>query len=356
MQRIVIADLKSYNNGGVCAGHFYAFASNYQQIFSKSCEVKIAGGPIYRKRFSDAELMPLPCDISEGQSKLKSFFRMIRNAKSLMRQTTPSDIIIIQQSKPAQILFSLIFTCWEKRNIYHVEYSEEPMMRPYYRMAMRLRGKKILKGTLCPNDIVGRAYEMPYLVLPDYIYVSSNNNVTGNYHEKCYDFCTLGRIVYEKGISGAALALRGKPYSYLISGYAEESSEVNIIRQAAEGCTNLTVQLDYLTDEQYDKLLNSSRYAILNYIGAYTEKSSGVVLDMLFHGVPIIGHRCRALQFVEDEHVGVLYDDINTFDFASVLNEETYQACLVGIKNYLRRFSNDIEHLYHFLGIERIIV
>ena len=101
--------------------------------------------------------------------------------------------------------------------------------------------------------------------------------------------------------------------------------------------------MEYISDDDYDNYINSSRYCILNYQGTYAERSSGVVLDTLFRNVPVVGRKCRALQFVEDNNLGVLYENVRSFDFSSLLSETLYNSFLESITSYkqnLERYRN----------------
>lgn len=349
-KRLIIADIKSNNNHGICTGHYYAFATNYQNIFGTRCEVKIASGPIYRKKFKENDMIMLPYDYIVGDLKLKNIWRMLCNGWRLFRQTRKDDVIILQQSQPAMILFTLLFTCFGKRNIYQVQYSSEPMRRFYYRMMFYLKGK-CLKGTLCPNDEVGKAYGIPYLVLPDYIYMDTCTSEVLSYDNKKYDFCSVGRITSGKGVSETVSVMAGKPYSVIIAGQAQDSKEENAIKKYMEGCSNIDLKMEYITDDEYEEYIGNSRYSILNYNEEYSEHSSGVVFDFLFKGVPVIARRCKNLQFIEDYHLGLLYDNIQNVDFSFLLNKELYAKYVDSIKDYCDSFRQHVNNLAIFLKI-----
>ena len=71
-------------------------------------------------------------------------------------------------------------------------------------------------------------------------------------------------------------------------------------------------------------------------MGGYTERSSGVVLDVIFNGTPVIGKKCQALSFIEENRIGCLFDDINSFDFSKLLNiihYKQYEGNIIAYKN-----------------------
>ena len=48
------------------------------------------------------------------------------------------------------------------------------------------------------------------------------------------------------------------------------------------------------------------------------------MLDILFNGAPIIGHKCNALNFISISNVGYLFDDIKEVNFRDIINKEKY--------------------------------
>ena len=339
MKRIIIADLKSNNNNGICTGHYYALAENYRDVFSPFCEVKIASGPIYLKRFKKEEMLLLPYDYIAGESKIKNLIRIFFNARFLFKHVGKDDVVIVQQSQPAMILLVLLFTFFGQCKLFQIQYSEEPMRRFSFKVMMFFARKKI-KGLICPNEIVGNAYRLPYIVVPDYIYVEKETNKPRiAYSEKVYDFAFVGRIAKDKGVAEAVKAMGGKSYTLLVAGLPQNQEEENSLKDTAAKCSNIKLKLEYVDDDDYDNYINNSRYCVLNYQGTYVERSSGVVLDTIFRGVPIVGRKCRALQFVEDENLGFLYDDINEYNFSDLLNENKYASYLFSIDAYKLKFK-----------------
>lgn len=64
----------------------------------------------------------------------------------------------------------------------------------------------------------------------------------------------------------------------------------SIVRNAEKGLIRNIPEIKRLA-----KYLEASKYAILNYSGEYSNRSSGVVFDTLFNGVPVIGKKCQYL-------------------------------------------------------------
>lgn len=350
MKRLIIADLKSNNNYGICTGHYYALAANYQKVFYSNFEVKIASGPIYLAHFKPEEMLMLPCDYIVGDSKLMNILRMLRNGHSLYKQTKRDDIIIVQQSQPAMIMITLILTFFFRpKSIIQIQYTEEPMHRKYFRILARL-GRRVIKAIICPNESVGKAYGVPYHVASDYIYTPCENNDEVSYTNKSYDCCIVGRIAKEKGVADAVSALAGKKVSILVAGAPQDKDEESLIRSIGKNYANITLRLEYLSEKDYLHCIRKSRYAILNYGEAYAERSSGVVLDTIFNGLPIIGHRCKALQFIEDNNLGVLYNTIEEVDFETLLKEDKYNEFRSSILQYKNILLKEAQQFKDFIS------
>ena len=124
------------------------------------------------------------------------------------------------------------------------------------------------------------------------------------------------------------MIIGGKPSSVQIG---EE------LQKVCRGAENISLHLGFVSNDNYDRWIYESRYCMLNYQGTYSERSSGVVLDVLFRGVPVVGHRCFATLFVENEGCGFLFDDVNSFTPADVLTEQKYIGFLGGIRSYLAK-------------------
>lgn len=350
MKRVIIADIKSNNNRGKCTGHFFALAKNYKAVLSADFNVMIAGGPIYNNEFPTSELLQLPYDGYVDTPFLKLLWHMVRNCIVLSQKTSKDDIIILQQSMPTMILLAIFLGFWGKANIFQIQYSENPMKRRSYRLLHALSRFKI-KGTICPTSTVGNAYKYPYVVVPDYFYSKEIKVCDIPFSKKKYDFGIIGRINKNKGVIEACQFLKNTDFSAIIAGNPDSSIEGEL-RSTCAGASNIRLHLGYLSDAEYYSYLNDCRYCLLNYHGEYSEKSSGVVLDTLLRGIPVVGHKCRALQFVEDERLGLLFEKIDKFPFSSLFEESNYNFFCQNTILYRKTNIEQIEKLITFLKKE----
>ena len=350
IKRIIVADIKSSNTNGKCIGHYFALAQNYSDVLSEKYTISIAGGPIYKQHFSKEKMIELPYDYMEEENKFKNFFRMLSNGWCLFRTVNKEDVIILQQSKPAMILLVILLTYFGNSNLFQIQYSEEPMNRRYFRLMMSLK-KHSIKGIICPNEIVGKAYKIPFVVVPDYFFVSKNKRILEevNYINKRYDFCYVGRLNKDKGILEVAKRFSQTQFSLLIAGNTEDETYKKQLQQVCSNCKNIALKIGYLSEEEYDFCIINSKYCIMNYLGEYSLRSSGVVYDALYRRTPVVGRKCSALKIVTENKCGYLYNDLEDFDPLLILEESLYSNYCHNINDYLSRQQSYVNKLLAFL-------
>lgn len=348
--QIVVADVRSNSYGGISTGHFVPVARMYCQLFSDSVETIVAGGPVYKQYFPADTLLQLPYNVSGISliNKLKTF----RNCRKLFSEARGKTIIIQQSTDVTAHLGIALFYHGDSR-LYVIRYSTAGLSSWLKRCIYRFCKYKI-NGIICPTEEVGHAYGRPYCVVPDYIYTYKEYNNVKPYAERYYDFCILGRIVREKGVIEAIRRLAGTKYRIIVAGKPEDDTLKRELIKARGTQENVTLILSYLSEEDYNRYLHNSRYAILNYSGEYSSRSSGVVFDMLFNDIPVIGQRCKSLQFIEETQTGYLYDDINTVDFEQFSEVSRYNKFIENINAYRNLNNVYRERLINFLSAQGV--
>ena len=111
-------------------------------------------------------------------------------------------------------------------------------------------------------------------------------------------------------------------------------------------------QREYVSDEDYKRYINESRYCILNYQGEYSNRSSGVVFDIIFSGVPVVGNSCKALHFVKDYEIVHIYDNIDELSAEGLFDEKKYEVFLDRISKYRQLHSEYYKKLSTFVGVK----
>lgn len=351
MRRLIIADVKSNNNHGRSTGHYFALAQNYLDLYQKVCCVKVGGGPIFKSGFAPDNLFLLPYDNLEGENCVKNKWRVLKNCHYLFRKSCSSDIIVLQMSGAVTTFLGIILFATSKNSIYCIQYSEESLSSSIKRWIYKLAKSKI-KGILCPNERIGKAYDRPYCVVTDYIYPNLEKaTCTSSYSQKKYDFSVIGSIWPDKGVLEAAQKLSKTNYRVLIAGKPCDKNYEALLQDIARKSHNIEFHLGFVSTEDYSRYIIESRYCILNYQGVYADRSSGVVLDIVFKNTPVVGHRCNALQFIEDEQMGYLFDDIRTFDPNIVMNENLYAGYKNGINQFKQKQQDYKRKVIEFLDL-----
>lgn len=350
MKNIIIADLKSFNNYGISTGHYFSLCRNYQQIFRDISRVIIAGGPIYSSGFQKEELLKLPYDWINGKNRFINVWHMLMNAKYLFRKTSKNDIIVIQMASAVTSFFTIFLFASKNHKIYTIQYDNESLANIIKRFIFKLASKKIA-GIICPSELIATPYNRPYCIVSDYIYTGNNLKINVPFEEKKYDICMIGRIVPEKGVIEAARYLAGKKYKVIIAGKASSADLENELLRVASCCNNIELKLGFISDNDFKYYLQFSKYSLLNYHGVYTNRSSGIVLDTLFNGTPVIGHKCLALQFVEKNNVGLLFNNIDNLDLSFVNDKNKWISYIDSIKDYLKLHIEYKNKLVKFFNI-----
>lgn len=342
MSRIVIADFNSFCFRGTCVGHSFGVAENYVQLFDG---VVAAGAPVYGKRFPQAETLPYQPDERHGAFINK--WMALLNLRVLFRRCR-EDILIMQSSAVATAFVGMALWRPRVKKLFMIQYNTEALNSPFKRLLYRL-ASPFIDGIICPTEDIGKAYGRPYCVVPDYICPPQQRSVSIPYAQKSYDFCMVGLICRDKGVVEAARALAGTPYRVLIAGCPNCPEIKTELLDIAASCSNIELKLQYLSEEEYAASIRAARYCILNYSGAYSEHSSGVVFDILFSGVPVVGRACESLRFIGESGTGALFTDISEMQPKALLQPEVYERYLEHIERYKASHRAHRERLARFL-------
>lgn len=353
MKRLILADIRSQNSNGHTIGHYRYLAELYIKLFCERCEVKIAGGPVYKEEFNKSFYFPLPYDSYDNENVIKRYYRTLKNFKSLIRNTTSNDVIVMQFSSVATYIIALALHLGKiKRNIYAIIYDTDALSNWFKRFMYSL-AKRQLKGLITSNKEIGEIYGLTYCVVPDYIFCGNIDSLyKSTYAEKIYDFALLGNFYPDKGVVEAVNYMANKPYKLIVAGKPFDKEMSNFLDSICSKCSNIEYHGGFVSDEDYLKFINSSRYCMLNYQGMYMSRSSGVVLDSMFNGVPVVGHESFPLKIAIEENVGYVYHDIHEFDPSKVLNEEIWNYYRNNIKKYLKENNASKERLASFLKLK----
>lgn len=344
--KLYISDVGSFAVNGRSTGHFIPLAQNYKEVLDKHFHVIVAGGPTYKEAFDGKQLLQLP--YNNTGSGWRDKIHILRNC-SILFKAAQNEVILLQQSSITTAFIGIFLFYRRKSKLFVIEYSSSSINSRIKKVLYRLAKNKI-DGFLCPSESVGKAFDRPFCVVPDYIYTEKTQSKKLPYSEKKYDFCIIGRLAPEKGAIEVAKRFANLGVSLLIAGRPQSCALKEEIEAVCANAPNIKLHLGFIERKDYETYLRESRYAILNYQGEYSVRSSGVVFDTLFNDVPVIGCRCSALQFIEDNNCGVLYDNLEDFNPGEVLNQAIHEDFVRNISAYRQSHAIYRERLIKFLS------
>lgn len=343
MKKVILADLRTCSvDGKHLKGHFVPLGRNWQQLFGRDCV--IAGGPAYLNYFNDKDLLLLPFNV--GSTGLVPKLKTLLNAFRLFR-SAKGQIIVMQQSSAVTAFVAIALLYRNQSRLFMIQYNTSGVGSKVKRFLWRLARRKVV-GIICPTERVGLTYGRPYLVVTDYIRPEAIN--IRLYSARTYDFCMIGTIWPDKGVVEVARKLKGTPYKLFIGGDVVGDDLRSELESIGQQTSNITMKLRRLNDEEFSEYMKDSRYAILNYQGGYNDRSSGIVLDYIFMGTPVVAHRCHATLVVEEQGVGILYDDLDAWNPESVLTQECFDRMVRGITAFSDYQRDCEQRLKRFLN------
>lgn len=345
MYKIIIADICSINNKGVSSGHYFSVAENYLEMFPQA-NVFVAGGPIYNNRFAK-HLIALPFDHKRGESSIAEKWHEIKNCCALFKQAK-GEIIVMQSVALLTAYIAILLFYHKTSKLYFIQYYTGSINSNLKQLLWRLIKNKV-DGIICSSDRVGIAFGIPYIVVTDYIYTKVVADVGLSYNERPYDLCLVGGIFRDKGQVDALRSLANRGLKIVVAGKVNEPGLKEELDEICRLDPTIEMQLGYVSDEDYYGYICKSKYCVLNYRGTYNDRSSGVVLDIIFRGTPVLGHKCGALQLVSDNGLGYIYDDIKSVDFSKVLSIDEFDKYRSNISSYLKLQKKSIVELEKFL-------
>lgn len=354
----IIADLRSNcSYKGISTGHYIPVARMYQELLKDSGNIYVAGGPVYEASFRSECFIKLPYNVSGDSIAHK--IRLFINSFYLFRKGKRKTIVL-QQSSDVTTHLAIALFYWGGSRLFMIRYSCEGLNSIFKKLIYKLCKNKI-DGIICPTQQVADVYERPHIIIPDYINIPSTNTVNASpssYADKKYDFCMIGRIAKEKGIVEIAKELINHNYKTIIAGKPQSQELADELYNICKNHPQIELVLDYISEEQYNHYLRNSKYTILNYSGEYSERSSGVVFDTLFAGVPVIGCRCKALQFIETNEVGYIYNSSGelfrigadgTCLYDTMFDENRHRLYIENIKKYKETHIIHAKNLTEFI-------
>lgn len=346
MKRIIIADIKTQEIGGKVYGHYVPVAKNYLEIFKEEAHIKVAAGPIFSKYFDNNEILKLPYNNSSDRfiEKVKTFINAIALFWKGIGKT-----IILQQSTTVTSFVAIALFYWWTGKLFLIQYNTAGVSSKLKRVIYSLAKYKI-NGFIVPNERVGKAYDRPYCIVTDYIKTKTCNQVIP-YKERKWDFGIIGTIFRDKGVIEAIEFLATKNCKVIVAGNIAEPELVEPFENLKRKFPNIEFKIGYIDDTTFQALIRKCRYCVLNYRGTYFDRSSGVVLDIIFNHTPVIGTNCTALTMVKEDGLGIVYTDISELNIEEILSEINYNKYISAIDEYCIKQKIFKNNLINFVGV-----
>lgn len=343
MQTLVIADIRSVIKNGDIPGHFVPVAQNYIDVLCNKFHVKVAGGDVYKKHFQKDVLIRLPYCIA-GDSALDKI-KILLNSLMLFRKAG-HNTIVIQQASLVTTFIAIAFFFWNTGKIFLIVYNTSALKGIFKKILYKLAKAKIA-GIICSSDEIGRLYRKPYCIVTDFI--KTEMPYFKSFDERKYDFCFVGGIYENKGIVEVADYLKNKPCKLLVAGKDNEPGIGEKLVFVIGEADNIELKMKYISTAEYYEYLKDSKYCILNYRGTYEDRSSGVVMDAILSGTPVVGTDCKALEHVKEFRLGYTYKDIKDLDINYLLSATNYLQYIENIKKYYTKQQEYAQQLAAFL-------
>lgn len=346
MKRIIIADIKTQEIKGKVYGHYVPVAKNYIELFKNDVNVKVAAGPVFSKYFDDNELIRLPFNNSSDRfiEKFKTFINAI-----VLFWNGKGKIIILQQSTTATSFAAIAMFYWWTSKLFLIQYNTDGISSMLKKVLYSLAKKKI-DGFIVPNSRIGNAYGRPYCVVTDYI-KTDIEHIPISYEEREWDFGIIGTIFKDKGVVEAIEYLGQKNCKLIVAGNIGEPELKEQIESLNNKYPNVEFRIGYIADNIFNDLIRKCRYCVLNYRGTYFDRSSGVVLDIIFNHTPVVGTECTALKMIKEEGMGCVYKNISDLDVEELLSKQNHMSYISAINSYFIKQNSFKNKLKAFIGI-----
>lgn len=345
MKNIIIADIKSQEINGKIYGHYVPVANNYLKLFKDITDIKVAGGPIFSKYFESKDVLKLPFNNSSDSffEKIKTFINAI-----VLFWKGRGKTIILQQSTTVTSFVAIALFFWWSSKLYLIQYNTDGISSKLKKFIYSFAKKKI-KGFIVPNDNVGKAYDRPYCIVTDYIKVETKFKDIP-YNKRTWDFGIIGTIFKDKGVIEAVEFLTKQNCKLLVAGNIAEPELQQPIELLQKKYPNVEFKLDYVDDVNFHEFIRKCKYCVLNYRGTYFNRSSGVVLDILFNRTPVVGTDCIALKMVKEENLGKVYKHISELNIENLMLESNHNYYLSKIDNYIFKQQEYKAELINFIN------
>lgn len=338
-KKVGIVDTLTLTKDGRIYGHFNKTAEQFFSILSSNTEVAIIGGKTYCSYFEKQNIIRLPFfttkDEFDSKNKIIKYIIRIKSIiNTLFSLASDCDVLIFQDANQT-VLYTLLKYIPVQKDVYLIKYSVEKRNKTNIAYA-KIKDK--ISGIITSIEDVGNFYGTRYLIIPDYFPIETQKVEV----EKKYDFAVLGTGMLYKDYEDVVNCFKNRSERVLIAGHFSDLERFQKLK--AISTANITLRNEYLSDSEYIECICSTKYILLPYKPeGYEEKSSGVVLDAVYRGVPVVTTDLKSFQFIKNSGIGYVYkgslssvideiDSLNAEDFKETLTQFTDEQMKKGLR------------------------
>lgn len=347
--KIIIADISSFFYEGKIIGHWANSAKMYQELLRDDFNVTVAGSALYKSTIKD-DLLVLPKGTEvfrklSYMDRIKKVYREIKNCRIVLKEK--ADIIVFQSSGYTSMLFCLSTAGPKKlvgKHIYFIQYSYQ-CNKKINRLLWN-KAKNRISGVITSTEKVGQEYGINYLSIPDYICTEpvTKQPIPSEFK---YDFCMVGTMNSSKDIEMVVdVFSRNEGFRVRIAGFFSDKERYRSLREKATN--NIEISDGYLSNDEYNSIIQSSKFCLLPYKNTYNDTTSGVIYDYLFRNRPVIYRDIPNFSFMKIYNAGITYK--NTIEeVLAYIDKVDYLSLLNGIKKLAEDNCLSKEKLVQFL-------
>lgn len=345
---ILIADpYSSVNIDGKPSGHFVHFLRDMKNVLEENFSVSIACSEEYQKCLS-GNFITVPSNPSGDRLKGLSgvitwHIKPLVTARRLLRLDVSA--IIFQATSLPGLLLAILSTrskFTKRKRIFLTVYKDEVSGR---NLKDRIRGlllkfaKRRVSGVITGIQEVADAYKVKTLVVPDY-FCRTPKSIAEAGNDFKYDIAQLGIINEGKNVEKIAGIFKDTDLKLVIAGRFDSRERYEAFRNSIRDYPNISLINKYLSEQEYQTILNESRFVVLPY---ETNKlqSSGVYYEALLNLKPVLVSNAPFFKDVTEKGLGYKYDELSSSMMKLLRNEEDYYALQKNIYSYISKIQND---------------
>jgi len=337
--KITIIDYVGHSNkNNEPIGHVLKYISEYSELIQDLFSFNLIIPKIYENKIQSENKIFLDynCQNASGNLivKLKNLYFKLYNLKKIFTNAETNNLWFVNVE---WLFFVFLFFYPTKKNIfitmYRQNFSSGKNLFSKLKNFFLYKSQKKINGIIVTNPNI--SFNNNILYIPDYFYKKEYYGKYSN-SEKIEQVILLGRMNSDKEIEKTVKLFKDKSMKLKIIGSFEDSNLYQKLKKIKTN--NIEIKNDYLSEEEYYKLMGESKYIILPYKREiYANKTSGVLIEAMFlNTIPIAPN----FLLKHNKIPGIGYDNLNE------INKIEFQN--FNHKSIYDKYSKKRENQYSF--------